>query len=215
MKAQRRREFTLIELLVVIAIIAILAAMLLPALAQAREKARTISCVNNLKQIQLGWMMYADAHNETLGGAQVYQSGTYRSWYQVLEPYGVTEAIARCPSQKEQLPGYGCNWRGVGYQIGRPDRVGTSLYQYDGLPLARIKSPSSLIMMGDSYVVAAGGGAPGFSNAISANFIYVEANTMPALCGRHNYGNNFSFTDGHVEWVNCLSASSRAWRWQD
>ena len=64
-----RKKFTLIELLVVLAIIAILAAMLLPALAKARDKAKSIQCVGNVKQLSLAVLMYADDHNERTPGA--------------------------------------------------------------------------------------------------------------------------------------------------
>jgi len=61
-----KRAFTLIELLVVIAIIAVLASLLLPALSKSKARAQSVACLNNLSQLQLGWLMYADDHDGTL-----------------------------------------------------------------------------------------------------------------------------------------------------
>jgi len=110
-----RVAFTLIELLVVIAIIAILAAILFPVFAQAREKARAISCLSNLKQIGLGMMMYVQDYDEKLPMAQYGVGDTQVAWEAAIYPYikndqgtvnknsGLLQAwgssgIFRCPS---------------------------------------------------------------------------------------------------------------------
>src|SRR5688572_8951045 len=100
---QDRREragFTLIELLVVIAIIAILAAILFPVFAQAREKARQSSCLSNFRQLGLGMMMYAQDYDESLPIAYWGPDwcGATSSWRQTLIPYTKNTGIYVCPS---------------------------------------------------------------------------------------------------------------------
>src|SRR6476659_10017617 len=100
----RRRGFTLIELLVVIAIIAILAAILFPVFAQAREAARKTSCINNCKQMGTGLMMYAQDYDENLPGSAfnaadpTFAAWSYTFWVPRIDPYVKNGGIYRCPS---------------------------------------------------------------------------------------------------------------------
>ena len=97
---QSRFAFTLIELLVVIAIIAILAAILFPVFAQAREKARQTSCLSNMKQLGLGLNMYAQDYDGALMQTTYEVPNLKIHWSYVLQPYVKNENIFVCPSDR-------------------------------------------------------------------------------------------------------------------
>ncbi|HLK56642.1 MAG TPA: DUF1559 domain-containing protein [Chthonomonadaceae bacterium] len=108
---RRKQAFTLIELLVVIAIIAILAAILFPVFAQAREKARQTSCISNFKQIGLAVMMYAQDYDESYNPSEVSLSGggnfvTGYDWTFVVNPYIKNGSNQAAPTEGRTIQGY-------------------------------------------------------------------------------------------------------------
>ncbi|BDI32385.1 hypothetical protein CCAX7_44360 [Capsulimonas corticalis] len=99
-RASKLRGFTLIELLVVIAIIAILAAILFPVFAKAREKARQTSCASNMKQLGLAFIQYTQDYDETMVPRNNGPSGEF-SYLDILQPYVKSGVVTQCPSNPE------------------------------------------------------------------------------------------------------------------
>ncbi len=186
----RRTGFTLMELLVVIAIIAILAAILFPVFARAREKARQSSCLSNEKQIALGVLMYAQDYDDTLppyyNFAATVPAGA-RYWMEVIMPYVKNSQIFVCPSRGNGAitASYGCNYNWV-----------FSNFEESGWPpergknLAKIDRVSEIIMFldGSTYISLYDPGV-----ASSAGGYYGKPE------GWHNDQCNVAFCDGHAK----------------
>ena len=214
----RRNGFTLIELLVVIAIIAILAAILFPVFARAREKARQASCQSNLKQIALAELMYVQdyderSHGPTGGGtnwayvgggncagcfhryeanAGNIQASALPKWNPLL-PYHKNHQLWYCPSID--------TWRSYAWGRGGENRK-----------LAAFVHPAQTVMFAD-------GGRDNNGDIAWITHNYQDANTDRDCCssmsnprGRphwignvHNGGANIAFWDGHVKWMSANS----------
>lgn len=213
MKKTKCGGFTLIELLVVIAIIAILAAILFPVFARARENARRTSCQSNLKQIGLGAMMYVQDFDESyppriINVAWSAPEGnyTYTLWPGLIEPYVKNYQVFRCPSSgsSAMLNGqYGANY--------------LLFTNTPSLLQAAVVSPASIYMIMDSgtyytsppYITGARAGfeylpgegdAGGNCSGVTAHAIWPDKQA-DCRSGRHFGGVNIAFADGHVKWL--------------
>lgn len=205
------RGFTLIELLVTIAIISILAAILFPVFARARENARRTSCMSNEKQLALALTQYTQDYDEKLPETN---DSIGLCWNAVVDPYVKTRNIFRCPDAPEA--------KGNALIIGHPyyttyalpgdDSYGTRTCICDdkGLSLSAIKEPSRTWMVVESGYGQAGTGSLYDTYGYGMNRVDfaggVAAGAGPETYGyfhpaQHLDGSNVAFADGHVKWI--------------
>lgn len=207
-----RSGFTLIELLVVIAIIAILAAILFPVFAQAREKARAISCLSNVKQAGIALAMYTQDYDETTP-----KLGAGTEWWTQLYPYVKNVDVFFCPDRSDggsdtehvggnggtpitipHLVGFGYNWgpiqrRGGGMLKGQQYVNGVDGPKFiPGVSLAEMVAPAQLVSFGDSY------DTPRITGTWTFLLCTWQGTTNSTL--RHSGGQfNWAFADGHAK----------------
>jgi prepilin-type N-terminal cleavage/methylation domain-containing protein/prepilin-type processing-associated H-X9-DG protein len=225
---QKRSGFTLIELLVVIAIIALIAAILYPVFASAREKARQTTCASNLKQLGLGVLQYAQDNDDCF---PVEFGGSNICWEITIYPYVKNSMVYVCPDALSTIKGFPAQFIATNYS----DDYWTSSYaanddtfdptsQYYGttkpavILMNSIPKPDQMVMLFDSDLdVNAAGNATSGNSFYGGFYFNIPTSIGPCNNGapstdsdcrtanfppaRHNNGDNFCFADGHVKWA--------------
>jgi len=224
--------FTLIELLVVIAIIAILAAILFPVFAKVREKARSIACLSNEKQIGLGLMQYTQDYDEKYPcGVLDTASGHYgKGWAGQIYPYVKSQALFKCPNDSQ------ANYVGPDGSIAPPLSYNVNLnivepsYGQPAISLAAMTSPAKTVFLFEFtgqnvYFTSPTEGSSGAGSGVGTISPYGQYVTgylgnrtpanagyalyaYPKALGTHTDGSNFVMGDGHAKWLRGSAVSS-------
>ena len=223
------RAFTLIELLVVIAIIAILAAMLLPALSKAKAKGQATKCLSNVRQVAIASLLYTGDYNDKLPRTHTWnwpgvqkdpfqKAGITSNWAQAIAPYlgtaiATNARVFTCPTTAFYGKVYVGAWMNMDFQ-------GYMMNGYLGwsrtVSLSEVRQPSTTAMVGDSPVntntANYGLGEDGKDTTDSVGeydwaddffgwrYVPVTQNQGP-----HNRGININYVDGHANWVRSLA----------